>query len=321
MPGLLATVGDPNIDEIDHPFSVEFSFEANGADDSDPQEIDEVVFSNVQGAIGLYKGDATDIPNGAAAGGNVSTREDLIVYRVRNGGGNRMDRCAAYQTFSSCVQLDRGSESSIQRVGVKSYTATTPSPGQDAVSSSLPLNWLTFTASSQGASVTLNWSTVNEFDVDKFTVQYRTAAGSWKNTGEIVATNKRERNDYAFTIKNLPAQLHYFRIQQHGIAEEVSYSPIRSILPAAVASTQITIQPNPVRNQNAQLNIALATDSAVQLSIFDTQGSLVYQTNWTPQAAGQFVQELPIQQLTAKGVYFLRLQTATEVLQQSFVVQ
>lgn len=320
-PNEVVAVGDEAVANIKHGFGVEFAYEANGDVDDDPQELDNNVMSNIQGAVGLYQGDATDIPNGANGGNNVSTRKDILVYEVDPDPRNKNDRCELYNTTENCVVEDGQSGGSVQRNENGSYSLGSPNPGEaNGGSSALAVDWLTFSATILGQTATLEWSTENEIAVTNYTVQYRTSNTEWTNVGKLAAQNKQERSDYSYSIDNLLPQTYFFRIQQNGATGATSYSAVRTLQPTAISVT-LQISPNPLANEDAVLTYQLPVASHLELTIFDLNGRIIHQQNWTERAAGLFTYDIPVNQLSNKGFYMVRLQTTAGAVHQSFIKQ
>lgn len=114
-PSAVYTVGNPDV------MNVELTF---GGSESD------VIDS--EGAVAIYRGNASDYPNGAEAGQNEDTRADVLVYdNTGNRGGGGDGLCGAFGQSEDCAVSGDDADNSIQRNEDGSYTASTPTPGED----------------------------------------------------------------------------------------------------------------------------------------------------------------------------------------------
>ena len=117
-PGGVYTIGDPGVMGVDR---VAFSGLSDDIVDND-------------GAIGLYRGKASDYPVGAAAGQNADTRVDVLVYENTESGSRIMDAGSLADAFGlSEDDIATGDDdgNSIQRNPDGSFSAGAPTAGSD----------------------------------------------------------------------------------------------------------------------------------------------------------------------------------------------
>jgi uncharacterized repeat protein (TIGR01451 family) len=151
--GDVYVIGDASISP-DQRFDEGFAYEdcpppsaTNG--DSDETSVDANVLDDQTGAVALYTGKATDYPNGAQAGQNMSTRQDVVVYDNSGSGGapalaamirtqgafaRQMDSsslCGSFGFGSDCAASGDTDDTSLSRDEDGGFSSGPPSPGQD----------------------------------------------------------------------------------------------------------------------------------------------------------------------------------------------
>lgn len=184
-----------------------------------------------------------------------------------------------------------------ERTGVfTGYTGTfSPFALWDA-NTTLPVTWLSFTASKIQEKVLLSWITGTEINTKDFEIQYSTNATNWSAIGTVLAAgNSTSQRSYSFThtspLKN--NNYNYYRILQRDLDGKFSYSKIVSIL-FNEPGPDVVVYPNPVDDV---LNIYTATAQIV--SLYNAAGSLVWKAKLP---AGR--NQLPVNKFS-KGVYIL----------------
>lgn len=173
---------------------------------------------------------------------------------------------------------------------------------------SLPVSLVSATAIVEAQSATLQWTTVQEINNDRFVIEQQTVQG-WKPVGELKGQGSAiGQNNYVFTVSNLPYGQHVFRIAQYDRNGSVSHSrPISVYVELTKAFALSEAYPNPF-NPQTNFTLAVAQTQMVQIRLFDLQGrevailhngSLAGQTTHTFSFNGHSL---------ASGKYFARVQ-------------
>jgi hypothetical protein len=138
--------------------------------------------------------------------------------------------------------------------------------------STLPLQWLQFTASKQGGGVVLNWRTTAEQGTRDFLVQHSTDGQNWKNIGTVEASgNNSAEQSYSF-VHGMPVKgLNAYRLLQRDVDGRSSYSRIATV--NLKADEQFRVYPNPV--VNGKLHVEL--QGADHVRIYNNAGLLMMQ--------------------------------------------
>lgn len=173
--------------------------------------------------------------------------------------------------------------------------------------STLPVSWLSFTASRQGNGVILKWSTATEQDTKDYTVQHSSNGTDWNEIGNVAAagTSSTEQ-DYQFADLNPVNGLNYYRLLQRDLNGKISYSKIVAFKFTDAASA-LRIYPNPVLNGTA--TISLKETSIVK--VYNSIGAIVVQKEFSAGDHLFNVSALP------KGIYCMKIKNDTVL----FVIQ
>jgi hypothetical protein len=116
--------------------------------------------------------------------------------------------------------------------------------GNTDLSSPLPIQLISFSATAQETEVKLQWSTASELNNDFFTIQRSQDAERWEDVVEVKgAGNSQVRLDYE-TIDGLPySGISYYRLKQTDFDKQYSYSGVRRV--EVVQTFQLKVYPNP----------------------------------------------------------------------------
>lgn len=185
------------------------------------------------------------------------------------------------------------------------YTATAADVVFDL---SLPVSWLTFTASAQGKSVVLTWATAAEQNNDYFVVERRQpGSDTWTDAGRVAANEGGQTaGNYSFLDRSPPAadELVY-RIRQVDFDGAYSYSPVRAVAFSLPMNTSLVF-PNPT---SGEVFFAVDPTQVIALELYDGAGRLLLRHPLEAEAGSQrfvFPEDL------AAGIYLLRLGDYTQ---------
>ena len=186
--------------------------------------------------------------------------------------------------------------------------------------SSLPVSLVSAIAIVQAQSATLQWTTVQEINNDRFVIEQQTGQG-WKPVGELKGQgNAIGQNNYAFTVSNLPYGQHVFRIAQYDRTGSVSHSrPISVYVELTEAFMLSEAYPNPF-NPQTNFTLAVAQTQLVQIRLFDLQGREVVML-YNGSLAGQTTHTFSFNgHGLASGKYFVRVQGENFVAHKQMVL-
>jgi len=163
-------------------------------------------------------------------------------------------------------------------------------------SSTLPVNWLSFTVQKQNSTALLNWSTASEHGAESYAVQHSTNGGNWKIIGvKLAAANSNTVQQYSFIHPQPASGLNYYRLLQRDIGGKENFSKIVSAYFDGHAEP-MAIYPNPV--SNGILTVKLANPATVK--VFNGVGVLMLQKNLIAGETQLKLAHLP------KGIYTIK---------------
>ncbi len=269
-----------------------FSIGANVWDDPTPPgqfftgSFDEVRVWNVARTAG-------EISSSLLTELNPASQIGLINYYTFNQG-----TAAGTNTFLPNVIDLTGNNKGVLN-GLALTGATSNYVAQNPGFASLPVNWLSFTASKQGERVVLNWATSLEEETKDFVIEHSTDAINWRSIGTELARNTAAANYYQFTHSMPDKTLNFYRLKQRDENGRFAYSKTVSVRFAGVSKP--LIYSNPISNGI----LSIRMEQAGQVQLFTQQGQLVMNKQ-----LGAGLQQMNISHL-AKGVYMVKFNDLT----------
>ncbi|HEX6915014.1 MAG TPA: zinc-dependent metalloprotease family protein [Chitinophagaceae bacterium] len=184
-------------------------------------------------------------------------------------------------------------------------------------SGSLPVSWLNFTATRNGAkAVAVEWSTANEINNKLFEVQRSRDGNYFETIGTVNAGGPGNIHYYLFNDLKPFAGVNYYRLKQVDMDGKFSYSTIAKVsMPDHYHI--YSMSPNPAADKTMLSFEMLLTN--VQLRLVDVSGKNVYSLSKPVVAAGETI-AIPVSGL-AKGYYLVQIQTAYGRFTEKLVVQ
>lgn len=176
----------------------------------------------------------------------------------------------------------------------------------------LPVEWVSFTATSQKTGILLEWVTGTEEDNQHFILE-RSQNGRDFEVVEYIESQGQSSHTqyYEFLDAKAARGINYYRISQKDFSGEIeTYKIIEARLAQHIA---IQIYPNPVVN-DVVVDLPII-DEAISIEIFDVVGKRVFQTK---ENANNGLLNLNLASLNT-GTYILVVNTATEVFSQKLV--
>ena len=167
------------------------------------------------------------------------------------------------------VPYDNGYYAEYQVSNFSEFWINSGGPGQ---SQSLPLVLGTFTVTKNNSTGLLQWTTLQETDIDKFIIEKSTNGVNFTTIGEVPAVgNSTTTQQYQFTDTDLVDGTNYYRLRIVDINEFYSFSPIRKINGNGNDFT-ISIHPNPVTQGALYISTPVNTN---RIELRDVTGRLI----------------------------------------------
>jgi hypothetical protein len=168
----------------------------------------------------------------------------------------------------------------------------------NAVSSTLPITLLSFSAIVANAEVLLNWSTSLEINNADFTVQRSNTGTTWEDVVKVPGSTNSSSIHYYTAYDPSPYNgLSYYRLLQTDLDGKQTWSTVCQVNLSAGFST--SIYPNPAVDR---VTIRFPASGTYRVSLFNSIG----QEMFDPVSLTGNTLMLPVPGL-AKGIYFIHI--------------
>lgn len=177
----------------------------------------------------------------------------------------------------------------------------------------LPVSFSSFTAQKQNKIVKLSWSTEQELNSSHFIIERSADGRTWQSIASMAAAGSSSNHLEYTAWDNLPLNgTSYYRIKQVDKDGKMQVSVVRPV--NFNAGYSITISPNPATDL---INITLdrINNKVSTIQLFDAAGNLVYSEKTSLSRPSINAKAF------ARGLYFIRMVNAGEVITQKILLQ
>ncbi len=166
----------------------------------------------------------------------------------------------------------------------------------------LPVTFESVNATQVATGINVNWSIATEINTDKYIVEKSADAKNFAAIGTVTAISA---GNYSYTDLTPNTDINYYRIKALDKSGSVQYSSVVAVNTSVKASS-INVYPNPVLNNQFNVQLSNLNKGNYTISVYNTIGQLVYSKSLS--YGGQST-SLSIQLPTsvAKGIYRVSL--------------
>lgn len=148
--------------------------------------------------------------------------------------------------------------------------------GVCASAASLPAKGLNLTVQKRTNTVSLEWSTLQEFNTEKFEAEKSADGRNWQSIGMVKAAgNSTQKKAYVMEDITAGFDQTYYRIKLTDVDGKLTYSNIQ-VVRDQEGSTALRAVPNPFKQQTT-VQFSAKEDKLVTLRVSDLNGRLVFQ--------------------------------------------
>lgn len=172
---------------------------------------------------------------------------------------------------------------------------------------SLPVEWLSFTAKADKGAVTLDWTTASEENHSHFEVEVSgNPLKGFEQTGRVESKvgNSKSATSYQFKYSlGAVNGIRYFRLKQVDFDNRFEYSKFIAAEIRGAGAVKVNVAPNPISDASL-LNITVEEAGSMNIILFNTDASAIYSKRLELEAG---VHQVPLHfyhQISA-GVYIL----------------
>lgn len=174
----------------------------------------------------------------------------------------------------------------------------------------LPIGLGTFTAKTDGKTVTLEWTTLTEQNNDRFEIERSSDAVNWTKIATVKGLGTTDKANAYKTQDNTPLNGNsYYRLKQYDKDGNFTVSDVKSLKLILQNSGNATVFPNPTKGE---INFTLQNYAGgnITATLRTINGRTVHQEIIA--VDGQSVKyKLNLKQQPAPGIYILQLKGAT----------
>ena len=186
----------------------------------------------------------------------------------------------------------------------------------------LPLKLLSFSGVYRNEKTTLNWSTSDEFNIDKFEIQRSFNGIDFVGINQVSprgSINTNTAYEFIDDLTNVSENTIFYRLKIKEKDGSFSYSRILIFKRNTTTGNSISIYPNPVKG-SAIINISYSTQANVEIRIVDISGKIVLKHKATILQGNNSIGITGIENLQP-GIYIIQAITGGDKLTTSFVLQ
>lgn len=186
----------------------------------------------------------------------------------------------------------------------------------------LPVTLARFEAMRNGEDALLAWNTASEKNSKVFEIERAEDAKRFVKIGEVAAAGNSSRAlAYQFDDKNA-AQIFtgkhvYYRLKMIDRDGSFEYSPVRMVDFTGELAEDITVYPNPFKDQ-INLGFAVSEDASVQVEIVDLFGKVCFK-GMLNQVAGEAGINIPALNKLTAGIYVVKVAKGETVVTRKLI--
>ena len=167
--------------------------------------------------------------------------------------------------------------------------------------------------------VSLEWKVAENETIDQFEVQRSNDGNEFKTIGVVLASEKKDREDYMFyeTINGFDKAM--YRLKMIDKKSKVTYSKLLVFQSKAVTTNNIKVIGNPV-NDKLTFNYSSFTAQVIDVKIYDIAGRIVM-NNKMNSLEGTNTISFPLDSNLKSSMYVLEISTGSGIQTAKFVKQ
>ncbi|MDW7693233.1 T9SS type A sorting domain-containing protein [Flammeovirgaceae bacterium SG7u.111] len=254
--------------------------------------------------------------------GTVQNDNDLYVYgstSAASGGGGTVNGCDAYNTAVCDPEDASKTESELQSDDLPLYNFVNEISGGGIIP--LPVELESFSGKFEEDRVQLSFSTISEYDSDKFLIERSLDGRTFETIGEVNSEGySNTRIVYSFQDTSPNLGVNYYRLTQVDFDGSTELSKVITVV-AAASGIDFNIYPNPVSSNYFTVEgMGVAPNSIIPYVIYSSEGVVVLTGELTSESSFS-KHRIDIPSQLGSGLYILKLFVEGEGFTKSFLKQ
>lgn len=196
-----------------------------------------------------------------------------------NGTGGELDVQLQSTNYGTISGTSTFCDKSISDTGVVDQNFGTISgtitPCATSTITALPVELLSFTATTEANAVILDWTTVSEINNSHFDVEKSTDGIHFSTIGQVKGNgNTQYRIDYSYADNAASGKI-YYRLRQVDFNGAYAYSKI-VVVASEVSSASLNVYPNPAQyNSSLRISLSGSLNQVVNILLTDMSGRIL----------------------------------------------
>ncbi|HEY4207591.1 MAG TPA: T9SS type A sorting domain-containing protein, partial [Puia sp.] len=171
----------------------------------------------------------------------------------------------------------------------------------------LPVNYLSFTGTTENTGVSLNWSTAQEQNSNYFEVQRSTDNSNYVAIGQVTAAhNSSLPTNYSFTDASPASGNNYYRLKEVDLDGNFMYSKIVVVNFGVTGQNVVAVYPNPA-HESFQLQFKNMQTGKYEMSLLSPVGQVIQSRSIQVSNPASYIETVPLNSGLAEGAYIVRL--------------
>jgi hypothetical protein len=169
----------------------------------------------------------------------------------------------------------------------------------------LPVKLLSFTAREKACGASLNWTTTNEENMERYEIEQSNNGNTYVKSGVVNARGTNNETKYAFTTSQSATDA-YYRLKMVDKDGSYSYSQVEHVkINCKTSNNNVTVYPNPVTDGYLFLNFSTESTGAAKIMLNNALGQQLKTLDIKVNAGNNIIKfesgRLP------KGIYFIQI--------------
>ena len=185
----------------------------------------------------------------------------------------------------------------------------------------LPVELISFDATNENNTVSLDWKTASEIDNDFFSVERSSNGVDFFEIGQVAGNGTtNELQTYNFVDKSPLNGVSYYRLRQVDYDGAFEYSNVADVS-IALANFAFNVYPNPIENHRAIIEMRNVGEGDASISVYNSVGKVVLNKTVALNPNQSLKYDLELERNTPTGIYIVEVRSGKNRYIRKVVIQ